>query len=368
MGNQPDVWDPRTGKKISHDEYNKQYNKKKDNWMSDFDSTDKGVGRTGVKGFFEGVDPLTWIGGGKRSVGQQFLGGSVGSEDFLGNISWEETPDDRDVYSQMDERQWTELKGLSAVAQRNWIRTRANELKTGTGKPRGVFQSHRNLGDAQDPEADPAAAEQANNEAAYQKWRKDTMMRLDAFSKEMGMPVEELIKKGDLGVMNADKAATSAAGSASYGAGLGGGGVSSMNTQRAVTDAQAKYQLQRAGLGMQATTSLLGSMGQMAHENEDIRRYEQGMNLQMQNANEQLRQRQYAEGKGQQTALFGLAGGVVGGMYGGPAGAAMGSQLGSGLGGMTYKQYTPQGFTYPKGSSATGSGGLGGKNPYGGSQ
>lgn len=213
---------------------------------------------------------------------------------------------------------------------------------------------------------DAAAKAQVDKEAAFQQWRQSTMQRLDAFSKEMGLPVEELIKRGDLGVMNAGNNAISSAGSAAYGAGLDSGGVSSMNTQRAVTDAQSKYQLARQGLGLQATQGLLGEMGNMAHETEDTRRYEQGLNMSLQQANEQARQMRFAQGQQQTSQIFGAVGGAAGAYFGGPAGASAGYNLGSGLGGAAYGQYRPNNLTYPSGSRGGGLGG--GRNPYGGSQ
>ncbi len=301
-----------------------------------------------------------------------------GPQKNAGLINWQEG--DQGVYSQMDKQQWDELAGKQPDYQRQWIETRKRWLKQGhddQGNPvkPGTFYDPQTGQSGLSPEEQAAKAAQDKDiadgkakEAAFQKWRADTMTRLDSFSKEMNMPVEELIKRGDLGVMNAGRNATSQAGSAAYGAGLGGGGVSSMNTQRAVTDAQSKYQLQRAQIGLGATNSLLGNMSDMAHSGEDTRRYEQGMNLQLQQAAEQQRQLAFSQKQAQAGKTMGLIGGGIGMMYGGPQGAAMGQSLGQGLGASSAGSYTPQGFSYPSGSSSPGSGGLGGRNPYGGSQ
>lgn len=266
---------------------------------------------------------------------------------------------EEDVYNSLSDEDWKNLRKMDPQSRLDWVKARKTQIAPEL---------------AAKADAKKKADTQAQEEAEFQKWRKDTMVRLDAFSKEMGMPVEELIRRGDLGVMNAGNDARVASGNAAYAAGLGGGGVSSMNTQRAVTDAQSKYQLQRQGLGLGATNSLLSNMGQMAHSNEATRQYEQGMNLQLQQANELARQRQHAEGQGKQAGMFGLAGGIIGGAYtGSMAGASAGYQLGSGLGGQMYGQYNPKPLTYPGGNSSPGSGssGLGGwnsRNRYGGSQ
>lgn len=300
------------------------------------------------------------VSGGKKDPIQEALDGGT---DY-GAIPW--ANGDQMVFGQMDEQQWKELGGLRVGAQQEWIAKRKQELLSGTGRPPGQFfnpktgQTYNRPGSG--PGVDPAVQKQQADEAAFQKWRNDTMTRLDAFSKEMNMPVDQLIAKGDLGVMNAGAQGRAQAGSAAYGAGLGGGGISAMNTQRAVTDAQSQYQLQRAGLGLQATNSLLGNMSDMAHAGEDTRRYEQGMNMQLQQANEQARQMRFAQGQQQAGQKVGILGGVFGGLFGGPAGASAGYNLGSGLGQSQYGTYRPNQLQYPKGSSypGSGSGGLGG--------
>lgn len=211
-----------------------------------------------------------------------------------------------------------------------------------------------------------AAQAEKQKEAEFQAWRMSTMQRLDAFSKEMGMPVEQLIARGDLGIKNAGNTGRNLAGTAAYGAGLGDGGISNLNTQRAVTDAQSKYQMQRQQMGLNATQGLLGEMGNMSHDREDTRRYEQGMNMSLQQAQEQARQMQFAQKQQQNSQLWGTIGGVAGGIYGGPAGAAAGQALGSGLGGQMSGTYKPTYMQYPSGRPT--SGGLGGGNRYGGSQ
>ncbi len=109
-------------------------------WQDDFNATDKGDGRLAAKSIFEYLDPINYVSGGKRGVGMKFFGDTFG-EDYKGNISWQDSPLDKDVYSQMDAEQWNELSGLTGVAQRNWINRRAAELKNGTGRKRGTYVS-----------------------------------------------------------------------------------------------------------------------------------------------------------------------------------------------------------------------------------
>jgi len=105
----------------------------------DFAATVKDAGTLGAKSVFEHLDPLNYIGGGKRNTVMDSIGSTFG-EDFRGNISWQDSPLDRDVFSQMDDVQWAELSGLTGPAQRNWINTRAAQLKNGTGRKRGTYK------------------------------------------------------------------------------------------------------------------------------------------------------------------------------------------------------------------------------------
>ena len=280
--------------------------------------------------------PIGWY---EAITGKKVLSNNV--QDALGWYPNYEEMNDKDVYDSMSDSDWKEFRKGNAGDRQNFVNQRKAEL--------APIKAEKDK---------QLAAENLSKqkEAEYQKWRKDMMLRLDAVSKEMGMSVEELIRRGDLGVMNAGATARSQAGSAAYRAGLGHGGISAMNTQRAVTDAQAKYQLQRQELGLQATNSLLGQMGQVGQEAEDKRRYEQNLNLQLQAAQEALRQRRHAEG---QSNTFGTIGAVWGGIKGGPEGAQTGYGLGSAIDKATQPSYSPKPMKYPSG--------LGG-GYYGGSQ
>lgn len=285
--------------------------------------------------------PIGWY---EAATGKKVLSNQI--HGLFGDQAAYQEMNDEEVFKSMSPQDWEAFNKMSPGERLSFVTSRRTQIAVGKAPK-------------------PGEQEAANKEKQFQEWKMQKMRDLDAFSKQMGMSVQDLIKAGDAGVQAAGANATSQAGAAAYGAGLTGGGVSAMNTQRAVTDAQQRYQMGRQQLGLQATNDLLGQMGQMGRENEDIRRYEQSMNLNLQNAQEQARQRNYAEGMGRQQSMFGLAGGVIGGVYGGPQGAAMGYNIGSGVGGMAYQPYTARAPQYPSGQRPQG---LGGGPTYGGSQ
>lgn len=277
-------------------------------------------------------------------LGLDFTGGAGGWNESLSK--------DKEVFMSMSEGDWQSFSKMTTAQQNRWVQ-----------------QRHKDL--VKQRQADEEEALQKKKEADFQKWREDTMKRLDTFSQEMNMPVEELIRRGDLGVTNAGNTASAQARQAAYGAGMGPRGLSLANSQRAVTDAQAKYQLQRAQLGSQATQGLLGAMSGMSMEQSAQRQYEQNMNLQLQQAQAAALQQQYLQKQQQASGMMGIAGGVIGGYFGGAAGAQAGYQVGSGLGSYQYgsqNPYQPYQYSYPRGTSQPGSGGLSTTSKYGGSQ
>lgn len=297
--------------------------------------------------------------------GKSFLGGPIGiyegvtgknvlSDQLLNMVG--DTPAysemyDKRVFDSMGPNDWAMFNKMNAGERLDFVTRRLAKIAGTYGKA-----------DA----AKASADKNAQDEAAFQQWKMQKMRDLDAFSKKMGMSVEELLQSGDAGIQAATNEGRSSASAAAFGAGLTGGGISGMNTQRAVADAQTRYQMGRQQMGLQANTELLNQMGQMGREAEDMRRYDQGMNIQMQNTQEAARQRNYAEGLGRQQSMFGLAGGVIGGIYGGPQGAALGYNLGSGVGGMTYAPYSAKAPTYAPQRTSYGLGG--GSTNYGGAQ
>ena len=293
------------------------YGEGNNQWRKDFESTDKGDARLAAKGIFENVDPLSWFGGGKRSVGQQFLGSSIGNEDFMGNISWTDNPQDRDVYSQMDERQWKELSGLSAVGQRNWIKTRAQELASNTGAPRGQFVSHRNIGKPGLQGQADAAAGGAGGAGGMSGDGLDA--KIKEFYDRMNAPLD----MNDPEVKQAVATGTNLAQAQSARTGVQGG-LSQAGITKAGLDSMNPIRQFRQGLGLQA----LG----LANNREQGLRNLANQKYQMERENSLAG---YKSKQANDQALWGtiggVAGGVIGAYAGGPAGAAAGSQVGSGL-------------------------------------
>jgi hypothetical protein len=196
------------------------------------------------------------------------------------------------------------------------------------------------------------------------------MHKLSDFADKMNMSVDDLVKSGDTGMMaNRTQAANNAA---MRGQGLSGG-VSNLNSERAVADASLKYQMGRQQMGLQATGALMGGLQQQYMNDEQKRQYEQGMNLQLQQAQAAANQQKYLQQQQQASGLMGMIGTGVGAYFGGAAGAQAGGQLGQSFGSQQYGQnnpYQPYQYQYPNGSSQSGSGGggLGGGNRFGGAQ
>lgn len=200
----------------------------------------------------------------------------------------------------------------------------------------------------------------------YEQWRDQVMGRLDKFSQDMGKPLDQLLKEGDLGATSAYTTGANQAATGAYGRGVGGGGLSTMNTQRAALDAGMGYQQNRQAMGLQATNGLLGSLqGQIGND--------QQINLQLQNA--QANAEAYdANRKAQQWQAAGsILGGVVGGATsyagGGSFGSGFntGSSIGGGLGGLAGGAgYTP--YQYHTPSTPVGGGGLAGTTRFQGAQ
>jgi hypothetical protein len=295
--------------------------------------------------------------GGKGNLASNFGGGAQGLTNPLGvnftskygAFNGDMT---EDVFNSMTDDDWATFKALPQNQQSAYILKRRQDIAAGKV-------------------AANAEQERVRKEQEYQAWRQQTMVRLDEFSKKMGMSVEELIKAGDAGVIAARNDAASMSGR--QGLGLTGG-VSAANTERAVADAAMRYQLQRQQMGAQATEGLLGQLNTQYLNDEDRRRYEQNMNLQLQSANGAAMAAKYAQAQQQQAGLMGMAGTVLGGIWGGAEGAKAGGQIGPAFGTYQYgnsNPYQPYQYQYPSGTGARQGLGstrnnTGGYNPLGG--
>lgn len=282
--------------------------------------------------------PIGWImnATGKRNAFENTI-----HEGLYGGIAFEEM-NDRDVYESMQPGDWDAFNKMSNEERRAFMVKRKAEV----GKQKSV-----------ESEQQAAADKEKENAAQRDKFRNDQIARLDAFAKEMGMPVEQLMQTDAYAKALRDQTyAQSAQGAAN--SGLGYGGMSAMNADQTTKNALLGYQMQRQQAGAQATQQAFNMMSQVENDAEGRRRYEQDMNMQLQAAQQQAQMRNYAEQQGKKQGLYSMAGGIIGGMYGGPTGAAFGSQLGSGLAGSTSQPYQATGYKYPTGTSARGSGGL----------
>lgn len=297
--------------------------------------------RDAAKAVFEG--PVGWY---DLATGKHTLGGIEGydASNMLMN---------KDVYDSLTPDEWASFRMMSQADQQRFMDNRMNDLIR-TGKAR----------------KDQAGTDQAqaDNEAKYAAWREQAMQRLDKFSQDMGKPLDQLLKEGDLGAKAATTTGANQAATAAYGRGIGGGGLSTANTQRSFLDAGMGYQLQRQQMGAQATQGLIQGLQTQYMNTEDRRRYEQGMNLQLQQAQAGAQNQLYQQNSQQAGGTLGLIGAGVGAYFGGAAGAQAGYSLGSGLGSQQYQTdhpYQPYQYKYPSGNG----GGLGGgNNRFGGSQ
>lgn len=246
-----------------------------------------------------------------------------------------------DVYNSMSPEEWAHFAKMSNDEQVAFIQQRRQAVMQG-GINKAVGQRDPNSPEGQ-------ARAKAAKDAEYEAWRKQTLTRLDDFSKKMGMSVDQLIQSGDAGVKAAQMTGERAAAQQALAAGAGPGGLSMLNTQKAAADSMNNYQMQRQGMGLQATQSLMGGLQNQYMNDEDRRRYEQGMNLQLQQAQAAAQQQKYMMGQQQASGLGGLVGTGIGAYFGSPqAGQAIGSQLGASSyqGSNPYKPYQ---YQYPSG-------------------
>lgn len=293
-----------------------------------------------------GVDIAHWaLGGPGRELGLDL--GGIGT--FGGHVAHKQLmndPEGEALFNEMTDDEHAAYERMNEAEGRQFLEKIRSRAK-GKGQ------------------VNAAAKAAADREAEYAAWRQRKMQDLDAFSKKMGMSVEELIASGDLGIKASRNDAAAAAGR--RGLGLTGG-ISDMNSQRAVADASLKYQMGRQQLGLQATQGLMTGLQQDYMNTEDRRRYEQGLDLQLQSAQAAAYNQQYLQKQQQRAGLFGIAGTVVGGIFGGAPGAKAGGEAGQAAGGLSYSQqqpYQPPQYNYPSGLGGGGGGdkGWGGWKP-----
>lgn len=206
---------------------------------------------------------------------------------------------------------------------------------------------------------DPEAIKQKAEADSLAKSKSDILAKMTAFADEMNMPVDQLLQKDEFAKrLRGITFGESMTQSSNRGFGVEGG-LSAANADQATKNALFNYQGQRQQAGQAAYGNVYNFLNQQGLQSEDARRYEQGLDLQMQGARQSAYDQRYQQGMGQQSNLFGIAGGVLGGIYGGPAGAAAGQRIGSGIGESMYQNknpYKPYNYSYPSGTRGGGAG------------
>lgn len=295
------------------------------------------MGQNVARGIFGG--PVGWA---EIAQGKGFLGGS---DPFSGSTVSDLMTED--IYNSMSPEEWAYFAKMNGQEQADFIAGKQRELKQyGANKSK----------------ADAELASQAAEKAKRDKFQGEMIQRLDAFAKEMGMSVDQLMKTDDYAkALNQSTYARTAADM--YGSGVGMSGMGTAQADINTKNALLGYQMQRQQAGAAATQNAFSMMGAMSGSEEERRRYEQGMNLQLQGAAEAARMRNYSEGLARQQQQGALLGGIAGYVIGGPTGASFGSQLGGGIAGSNYKPYQAASYQYPTG--ATGSNSNYGYKPLG---
>ncbi len=215
---------------------------------------------------------------------------------------------------------------------------------------------------------DPAKAGEdaaAIEQASFDRKRKDIIAKVQAFADEMGMPVSELMKNDDF-AKELSKATMGGQMTEAANRGLGLGGISMANADEATKRALIGYQSQRQQAGQNALSNAYNMISGMKGESTALERYNQNLDLQMQQARAAAEQQQAAQRAQMLGTLGSVAGGAIGYGLGGTQGASFGSQLGGGLGSVAGTAgYKPYQYTYPSTKTGGSGGGVGGVK-YGG--
>lgn len=259
-------------------------------------------------------------------AGTDLLGLHVGNGTTLDDTMTE------DVYNSMSPAEWEHFAHLDRGSQREFITSRQKEIQRSQ------------------PARDAAAKAKADA-LARDKWTSEQQAKVQKFADEMGMGVDELLAKGDTGMSKVADTAVNTSQRGAYSRGLGSGGVSTLNTQRAMGDAMNNYVFARQQAGNSARMGLLQQI-------EGTREYNQGIDLQLQQARAGAQNQAYQQAMQQAGGPMGMVGAAAGAYFGGPSGAQAGYQIGSGIGQNNYQQSNPYKPYQYKNNYGTG-GGLG---------
>lgn len=315
----------------SYQEYQKQLEQHRKN----------NYGKSGqdfVRGLFGG--PVGWyeLASGKSLLGQ--------NDPFAGSTLSDSM--DEEVYNSMSPDEWARFAKMSREEQAAFFDSRKREIAAVMPELQKKAKAEKEL---------------ADKRSARETAQDDLIKKVQAFADEMNMPIDQLMQKDEFAQALNKQSYQNAMGRA-LNTGAGMGGLSQVNADQATKNALLGYQMQRKSMGQQAMGQAFGMLQNQNVWAEDIARYNQGLDFQMQEAEAMRRMQEYQQGMGQAQGMAGMIGGIAGAIYGGPSGAAMGQQIGSNLGGMRYQSNNPYQsykFTYPSTSrKPSGSGGLGG--------
>jgi hypothetical protein len=301
-------------------------------------------GQDATRGLLGG--PVGWL---ELAMGKGLLGGNdpFDGSTYSGAMT-------EDVYNSMSPQEWQAFAKMDGGSQEAFIQQRTKQIERYKNDPERLKREKEE-------------AELVQKQKDRQLAQDDMIAKVRAFADEMNMPIEELMQKdGFAQALNRHTFQNAMGSGMNRGAGIGG--LSQANADMATKKALLGYHMQRQQQGQQALSNAFGMVQNQNMWAEDIARYNQGLNLQFQQAEAARRQQEYQQGLGQAQGFAGMVGGIMGGIWGGPTGAAMGQQIGSNMGGQRYQgnnPYTPYQFTYPnstrpKAGGSAGGGGLGG--------
>lgn len=296
-----------------------------------------------------------WARRGGEQVARGLLGGPVGWYELAsgksllgGNDPFNGTTINRnmteDVYNAMTPQEWQAFAKMSDDEQANFISSKSREVAKGKSQQ-----------DAADKAQAALDKQRSDREAA----QADLIKKVQAFADEMNMPIDQLMQKDGFAQALRNTTYQNSMGNA-MNTGAGAGGLSQANADQTTKNALLGYQFQRQQAGQQALGNAFNMIGQQNATAEDIARYNQNMNLQMQALQAQRQAADYQQGLSRSGGTLGLVGAGLGAYFGGAAGAQAGYQIGSGIGQQNYQTSNPYQayrYTYP---SSTRGGGLGG--------
>jgi hypothetical protein len=285
-----------------------------------------------------------YVGPGKRfkdsTEFRNYIGGvGKGFEEFFGKGIWEDSDEDLKKLAKFG--RLAEGKAIGGGGEGGDIRELLDDEEF-----RKYFRDKQKIG------VDPAEAGDPNA-GEIESSKRNILKQIQDFANEMNMPIDKLMRVDSFAqALNNQTFSNAMASGMSTGAGAGG--LSTLNATDSAQRALLGLYDSRRQAGQNALTNAYGLLNQQGLQLEDIRRYEQGLDLNLQSAAAAAQQHAAAQKAAMFQAVGSMAGGVIGYGIGGAQGASLGSGLGGGLGalGGSYG-YKPYQFTYPSSNRGT---------------